>query len=34
MKPTFPAVLALLLSVLLAWLALAWQIKALTLPVS
>jgi len=34
MRPTLPAVLALLLGVLLLWLALAWLIEALTLSVS
>jgi hypothetical protein len=33
MKPTLPVVLALLLGVLLLWLALAWLVEALTLPV-
>jgi len=33
MKPTLPVVLALLLGVLLLWLALAWLVDALTLPV-
>jgi len=34
MKPTLPAVLALLLGALLVWLALAWLVDVLTLPVS
>jgi len=33
MKPTLRVVLALLLGVLLLWLALAWLVDALTLPV-
>jgi hypothetical protein len=33
MKPTLPVVLTLLLGVLLLWLALAWLVDALTLPV-
>jgi hypothetical protein len=33
MKPTLPAILALLLGVLLLWLALAWLADAITIPV-
>jgi hypothetical protein len=33
MKPTLPAILALLLGVLLVWLVLAWLVDVLTLPV-
>ena len=34
MKPTLPAILALLLGALLVWLTLAWLVNVLTLPVS
>jgi len=34
MKPTLPVVLALLLGALLLWLALAWLVDHLALPVS
>jgi hypothetical protein len=33
MKPTLPVVLALLLGAVLLWLALAWLVDALALPV-
>src|SRR5215472_6410804 len=33
MKPTLPAILALLLGVLMLWLALAWLVDAITIPV-
>jgi hypothetical protein len=33
MKPTLPAILALLLGILLLWLAIAWLVGVLTLPV-
>ena len=34
MKPTLPAILALLLAIVLLWLMIAWLVDALTLPVS
>jgi hypothetical protein len=33
MKPTLPAILALLLGILVLWLVIAWLVDALTLPV-
>ena len=34
MKPTLPAILALILGVLLVWLMLSWLVSVLTVPVN